>query len=147
MSADGTAVKLFEKRINWLNQCLKYFPIMIKMTDGQLKTCEPVGEDDLHDIYTLAIKKEWTFKIMESNADPYDHSLTEQLIKYLEKLEQVDKMKRLDPEKSIKPTEGRHQQTNMIRGDINDEQNDTYDMDNKEEIKAACSMCGKLHHG
>jgi hypothetical protein len=111
---DGTTVKIFEKRVNWLNQCIKYFPIMIKMTDGQLKTCEPVGEDDLHDIYTLAIKKEWTFKIMESNADPYDPLLTELLIDYLVKLEQVDKMKRSDPDKIIKPNEGKHQQTNRI---------------------------------
>jgi hypothetical protein len=51
---------------------LKYFP-MINLTNGQLKTCEPLGEDDLRDIYTLAIKKEWTFKIMESkNADLYN---------------------------------------------------------------------------
>jgi hypothetical protein len=66
---DGTTVKLFEKRVNWLNQCLKYFP-MINLTDGQLKTCECLGVDDLCDIYyTLAIKKEWTSKIIESNAD------------------------------------------------------------------------------
>jgi hypothetical protein len=53
---DGTTVKLFKKSINWLNQCLKYFP-MTNMTDGQLKTSEPLGEDDLCDIYTLAINK------------------------------------------------------------------------------------------
>jgi hypothetical protein len=54
---DGTTVKLFEKRVNWLNQCLKYFP-MIDMTNGQLKTCESLEQDnDLRDIYyTLAIK-------------------------------------------------------------------------------------------
>jgi hypothetical protein len=85
---DGTTVKLFERRVNWLNQCLtKYFP-MINMTDGQLKTCESLGEDDLCDIYTLAIKPEWTSKIMESNADPYDFSVTE-LINYLVKLERT----------------------------------------------------------
>jgi hypothetical protein len=111
---DGTTVKLFEKRVtNWLNQCLKYFT-MIDMTDGQLKTCEPLGEDDLLDIYTLAIKPEWTSKIMESNADPYDFSLTE-LIDYLVKIEQVDQMKRLDPKKSFKPNKGKHQPTNRTR--------------------------------
>jgi hypothetical protein len=77
---DGTTVKIFEKRVDWLNQCIKYFP-MIKMTDGQLKTCEPLGEDDLRDIYTLAIKKEWTFKIMESNADPYEDLLLTELLR------------------------------------------------------------------
>jgi hypothetical protein len=108
---DGRTVKLFEKRqVNWLNQCLKYFP-MINFTDGQLKTCESLGEDNLRDIYTLAIKQEWTSKIMESDADPYDLSVTE-LIDYLVKLEQVDKMKRLDSDKSIKPNESKHQQTN-----------------------------------
>jgi hypothetical protein len=148
---DGTTVKLFEKRVNWLNQCLKYFP-MIDMTNGQLKTCEPLGEDDLRDIYTLAIKPEWTSKIIEStNTDPYDLSVTE-LIDYLVKLEQVDKTRRLDSNKSIKPDEGKHQRTNMIRGDNNDEQHDTDDMDNNEDINnpkevRACPTCGKHHCG
>jgi hypothetical protein len=98
---DGVTVKLFEKRVNWLNKCLKYFP-MTNMTDGQLKTCEPLGEDDLRDIYTLAIQQEWTSKIIESNADPHDLSVTE-LIDYLIKLEQVDKMRRLDSDKVLNP--------------------------------------------
>jgi hypothetical protein len=72
------------------------------MTHGQLKTCESLEDNDLRDIYTLAINPEWTSKIMESNADPYDLSVTE-LIDYLVKLEQVDKMRRLDSDKSIKP--------------------------------------------
>jgi hypothetical protein len=148
---DGKTVKLFEKRVNWLNQCLKYFP-MINSTDGQLKTCESLREDDLCDIYTLAIKPEWTSKIMESNTDPYDLSLTE-LIDYLVKLEQVDKMRRPDPAKNIKPYEGKHQRTNKIRGDDNhDEQHDLDDMDNNEDIDdpkevRACPTCGKCHRG
>jgi hypothetical protein len=151
---DGTTVKLFEKRVNWLNQCLKYFPMIDHVTDGQLKTCESLGEDDLRDIYTLAIKQEWTSKIMESNADPYyDLSLTE-LIDYLVKLEQVDKMKTLDDsDKSFQPNEeGKHQRTNMIQGDNNDEQHGTDNMDNNEDIDdpkevRACPTCGKHHRG
>jgi hypothetical protein len=64
---DGTTVKLFEKRVNWLNQFLKYFSM----------TCGSLGEDDIRDICTLAIKPEWSSKIMESNADPYDLTVTE----------------------------------------------------------------------
>jgi hypothetical protein len=61
-------------------------------------------------------------------------------------------MKRSDPDKIIKPNEGKHQQTNRIWGDNNDEQHDTDDMDNHEDINdpkevKACSMCGKHHSG
>jgi hypothetical protein len=147
---DGMTVKIFEKRVNWLNQCLKYFPL-INSTDGQLKTCESLREDDLRDIYTLAIKPEWTSKIMESNADPYDLSLTE-LIDYLVKLEQVDKMRKSDPAKNSKPYEGKHQRSNKIQGDNNDEQHDLDDMDDNEDIDdpkevRACPTCGKRHRG
>jgi hypothetical protein len=89
---------------------------MINLTGGQPKTCESLREDDLRDIYTLAIKPEWTSKIMEqsTNADPYDLSVTEP-IDYLVKLEQVDKLRRSDPDKYFNPNEGKHQQTtNMI---------------------------------
>jgi hypothetical protein len=75
-----------------------------------------------------------------------------ELIDYLVKLEQVDKTRRLDSNKSIKPDEGKHQRTNMIRGDNNDEQHDTDDMDNNEDINnpkevRACPTCGKHHCG
>jgi hypothetical protein len=85
---DGATVKTFEKRVTWLNQCLKYFP-MVKMHNGQFKVCKPLDEDELPDIYTLAIKPAWAAKIMESNSEPNDLSLAE-LIEYLEKLEQVE---------------------------------------------------------
>jgi hypothetical protein len=82
---DGTTVvRAFEKRITWLNQCLKYFP-MVKMRNGQYKKCTSLEEDELRDIYTLAIKPAWAAKIMESNSEPNDLSLAE-LIEYLEKL-------------------------------------------------------------
>jgi hypothetical protein len=55
---DGATVKTFEKRVTWLNQCLKYFP-MVKMHNGQFKVCKPLDEDELPDIYTLAIKPAW----------------------------------------------------------------------------------------
>jgi hypothetical protein len=49
-----------------------------------------------------------------TNADPYDLSVTEP-IDYLVKLEQVDKLRRSDPDKYFNPNEGKHQQTtNMI---------------------------------
>jgi hypothetical protein len=69
---EGTTVKAFEKRVTWLNQCLKYFP-MVKMRNGQFKKCKPLDEDELRDIYTLAIKPAWATKIMESNdSEPND---------------------------------------------------------------------------
>jgi hypothetical protein len=55
MLGEGTTVKAFlEKRVTWLNQCLKYFP-MVKMRNGQFKKCKPLDEDELRDIYMLAI--------------------------------------------------------------------------------------------
>jgi hypothetical protein len=63
---------------------------MIKMRNGQFKKCKPLDEDELSDIYTLAIKPEWATKIMESNSEPNNLSLAE-LIAYLKKLEQPRK--------------------------------------------------------
>jgi hypothetical protein len=79
---------------------------MVKMHNGQFKKCKPLDEDELCDIYTLAIKPAWATKIMESNSDTNDLSLAE-LIDYLEKLEQVDKMKKnVNADKEGKPFEG-----------------------------------------
>jgi hypothetical protein len=70
-----------------------------------------------------------------------------ELIDYLVKLEQVDKMKRLDSDKNIKPNEGKHQRTNMLQGDNNDEQHDnSEDIDDPKEVRA-CPTCGKRHRG
>jgi hypothetical protein len=79
---------------------------MVKMCNGQFKKCKPLDEDELRDIYTLAIKPAWATKIMESNSEPNDLSLAE-LIDYLEKLEQVDKMKKSVDAKKGKPYEGK----------------------------------------
>jgi hypothetical protein len=103
---EGTTVKEFEKRVTWLNQCLKYFP-MVKMRNGQFKKCKPLDEDELRGIYTLAIKPEWAAKIMEANLEPNNLSVAD-LIDYLEKLEQVDKLKKsVNANKEGKPHEGK----------------------------------------
>jgi hypothetical protein len=117
---DGTTVRAFEKRITWLNQCHKYFP-MVKMRNGQYKKCTPLDEDELCDIYTLAIKPAWATKIMESNLEPNDLSLAE-LIEYLEKLEQVDKMKKSVDTSKGKPYEGKRKQSKEIRGNARKKQ-------------------------
>jgi hypothetical protein len=81
--------------------------MMVKMCNGQFKKCKPLDEDEICDIYTLAIKSAWATKIMESNSEPNDLSLAE-LIDYLEKLEHVDKMKKnVDANKEGKPHEGK----------------------------------------
>jgi hypothetical protein len=139
--SDGTTVKAFEKRVTWLNQCLKYFP-MVKMCNGQFKKCKPLDEDELRDIYTLAIKPAWATKILESNLEPNDLSLAE-LIDYLKKLEQVDKMKKfVDANNKGKPYEGKHKRSKVICGNAKKKQRTT----NKEDV-AACDTCGKHHRG
>jgi hypothetical protein len=119
---------------------------MINMTDGQLKTCEPLGEDDLCDIYTLAIKTEWTSKIVQSNADPYDLSVTE-LIDYLVKLELVDKMR--IQTKALNPMKVNTNQ--LIRFEVitmmnNMTMDDNEEIDDPKEVRA-CPTCGKHHRG
>jgi hypothetical protein len=58
-----------------------------------------------------------------------------------------------DPAKNSKPNhEGKHQRTNKIRYDNNDEQHDSDDMDDNENIDdpkevRACPTCGKRHRG
>jgi hypothetical protein len=137
---DGTTVRAFEKRITWLNQYLKYFP-MVKMRNGQFKKCKPLDEDELRDIYTLAIKPAWATKIMESNSEPNDLSLAE-FIEYLEKLEQVDKMKKsVDTDKG-KPYEGKRKRSKRIHGNARKKQR----TGDKEDVDA-CATCGKHHRG
>jgi hypothetical protein len=132
---EGTTVKEFEKRVTWPNQCLKYFP-MIKMQNGQFKKCKPLDEDELRDIYTsLAIRPEWATKIMEANKEPNNLSVAD-LIDYLEKLEQVDKLKKsVNANKEGKPHE-------EIRSNAKKKQ-----QTDSNEDKAACDTCGKRHHG
>jgi hypothetical protein len=138
---EGTMVKEFEKRVTWLNQCFKYFP-MVKMRNGQFKKCKPLDEDELRDIYTLAIKPAWATKIMESNSEPNDLSLAE-LIDYLEKLEQVDKLKKsVNADKEGKPHEGKRKRSKEIRGNAKKKQR----TDSKEDVEA-CDTCGKCHCG
>jgi hypothetical protein len=143
---DGTTVKAFEKkRVTWLNQCRKYFP-MVQMRNGQFKQCKPLDEDELRDIYTLAIKPAWATKIMESNLEPNDLSLAE-LIDYLKKLEQVDKMKKsVDANKEEgKPYEGKKcKQSKEIHG--GNAKKKKQRTDDKEDV-AACDTCGKRHCG
>jgi hypothetical protein len=117
---------------------------MVKMRNGQFKNkCKPLEEDELHDIYTLAIKPAWATKIMESNSERNDLSLAE-LIDYLEKLEQVDKMKKsVDANsKEVKPHEGKCKQSKEICGNAKKKQQ----TDNKEDV-AACDTFGKRHRG
>jgi hypothetical protein len=59
---------------------------------------------------------------MESNSEPNDLSLAE-LIDYLEKLEQVDKMnKSVNANKEGKPHEGKHKQSKEIHGNAKKKQ-------------------------
>jgi hypothetical protein len=61
-------------------------------------------------------------------------------------------MRKSDLAKNIKPYEGKHQRTNKIQGDNNDEQHDSNDtddnknIDNPKEVRA-CPTCGKRHRG
>jgi hypothetical protein len=138
---EGTMIKAFEKRVTWLNQCLKYFP-MVKMCNGQFKKCKPLDEDELWDIYMLAIQPAWATKIMESNSEPNNLSLAE-LIDYLKKLEQVDKMnKSVNANKEGKPQKGKGKPSKEIRGNAKKKQR----TNDKEDV-AACHTCGKRHRG
>jgi hypothetical protein len=114
---------------------------MIKMCNGQYKTCQPLGKDELRDIYTLAIKPAWAAKIMEANAELHDLSLTE-LIEYLEKLEQVDKMRKSMESNNSKPYKGKHKRSKEICSNAKMKQQ----TGNKEDVEE-CDTCGKHHCG
>jgi hypothetical protein len=112
------------------------------MRNGQFKKCKPLDEGELCDIYTLAIKPAWATKIMESNSEQNDLSLAE-LIDYLEKLEQVDKMKKnVDANKEGKPYGGKHKPSKEIRSNAKKKQR----TGDKEDV-AACDTCDKCHRG
>ena len=54
---NGITVKDFESRVLWLNQALKYFP-MVRLGNGQYRECKPLDDDQICDILNVAKKPE-----------------------------------------------------------------------------------------